>query len=163
MRLFIDREDWYNVPIYIRTGKELHEKHTYIVIELKKFPFQSEDEEPNRIVIELQPDERVNIMLINKHEDIQEYQEIKTVDSIACEGNGCLAEHGVLFLDVMNGDKVHFLSFEEIIAAWDVIDVVERMIQKQKIKVATYKKGSDGPSSQDKLPAHDNFAWFDVH
>jgi len=163
MRLFIDREDWYDVPIYIRTGKNLHEKHTYVVIELKKFPFQEDDEEPNRIVFELQPYERVHILLINKHEDIKQYQEIRTTDSIACEADGCLAEHGVLLLDVIQEDKVHFLSFNEIIAAWDVIDVVQDMIKKQKVRIQSYKKGSMGPKSQDALPAHDGFSWYDVH
>lgn len=163
MRLFIDREDWYNVPIYIRTGKELHEKHTYVVIELKKFPFQSGKEEPNRVVIELQPHERINITLVNKHEEVQQFQEIKTVDSIACTGGGCLPEHAVLLLDVIQRDKIHFLSFPEILAAWDVIDMVESLIQKQRIRIERYARGSAGPHSQHRLPAHDGFSWYDVH
>ncbi|MDP2656531.1 MAG: hypothetical protein Q8P11_03120, partial [bacterium] len=55
LRLFINREEWYNIPIYLRTGKSIYESHTYIVIELKRFAFQDEKEEPNRLVFEISP------------------------------------------------------------------------------------------------------------
>ena len=163
MRLFIDRESWYKTPIYIRTGKKLKEKHTYVVIELKKFAFQPKTEEPNRLIFELQPDERINIRLVNKQGSSSHYQEISTADSMACEGDDCLPEHGLLLLDVMRKRRLHFLSFQEIIATWQIIDHILKFIAKNKSKLESYKDYSEGPDSQKKLTEMDGFQWFDIH
>lgn len=163
LRLFIDRESWYKVPIYLRTGKKLHEKHTYVVVEIKKFAFQPKDEEPNRLIFELQPDEKINIRLVNKQGDTSQYQEITTSDSLACTGDNCLPEHGLLLLDVLRKRRLHFLSFQEIIATWQITDKITDFAKKRKIKIEKYKDGSKGPQSQNSLTKIDNFKWFDIH
>ncbi len=163
VRLFIDHEDWYQVPIYMRTGKKLHEKHTYVVIELKKFPFQPKDEDPNRLIIELQPLERIHITLINRQEDVQQKQEITTTESIACSIEGCLPDHGTLLLEVIKGERMHFLSFAEIIAAWNVVDEITNLSKNKKIKLHHYPQNSAGPTAQNKLTKIDGFEWYDIH
>ncbi|PIT86414.1 MAG: hypothetical protein COU33_03330, partial [Candidatus Magasanikbacteria bacterium CG10_big_fil_rev_8_21_14_0_10_43_6] len=163
VRLFIDHEDWYQVPIYIRTGKKLHEKHTYVVIELKKFPFQPKDEEPNRLIIELQPEEKIHITLINQQDDVNQKQEITTSDSIACSIYGCLPDHGTLLLEIIKGERLHFLSFAEIIAAWNVVDEITVLSKNKKIKLHHYAQNSMGPTAQNKLTNMDNFKWYDIH
>ncbi len=163
MRLFIDRESWYKTPIYIRTGKKLHEKHTYIVVELKKFAFQPKDEEPNRLIFELQPNERINIRLVNKQGQTSRYQEITTSDSLACTGDDCLPEHGLLLLDVIRKRRLHFLSFPEIIATWQIIDHIVNFIKKNQIKPQKYQDFSEGPATQNNLTKIDGFKWFDIH
>lgn len=161
MRLFIDRESWYKTPIYIRTGKKLNKKHTYVVVELKKFDFQPKDEEPNRLIFELQPNERVNIRLVNKQGSTSRYQEISTSDSIACEGDDCLPEHGLLLLDVIRKRRLHFLSFQEIIATWEIIDCIVKFINKNHLTLEIYKDYSNGPQSQNDIVKMDGFKWFE--
>lgn len=164
LRLFIDRETWFRVPIYIRAGKKLHEKHTYIAIEFKKFDFQNKTEKPNILTIELHPQEKMTIRLLNKN-DMGEthYSTITSLDSLACSGDDCLPEHAMLLLDVMRGRKLHFLSFPEILAAWTVTDTILATIRKQKIPVEIYKDNSAGPASQDRLTKVDHFEWHDLH
>lgn len=163
MRFFINREDWYETPIYIRTGKKVNESHTYIVVELNKFPFQEPDEEPNRLIFEISPDEKVNITLLNKQEDVHRYQELTTSDSIACDVEGCLPEHATLLLDVLHERQMHFVSFSEVIAAWRVLDQIAAVVTKQKVRLETYKQGSIGPKSQHSLTTMDGFEWYDLH
>lgn len=163
MRLFIDRESWYKTPIYIRTGKKLHEKHTFVVVELKKFAFQPKDEEPNRLIFELQPDEKISIRLVNKQGQTSHYQEITTSDTLSCTGDDCLPEHSMLLLDVIRKRRLHFLSFEEIIATWEITDNILAFIEKAKLKPEKYKDFSPGPETQDQLTAIDDFKWFDIH
>ncbi len=160
MRLFINRETWYRTPIYIRTGKKLKKKHTYVVVELKKFAFQPKDEEPNRLIFELQPDERVIIKLINKNGNNKEYKAITTSDSIACTGDDCLPEHALLLLEVMRKRRRYFLSFHEIIATWRITDKIRKFASK--IKVEKYKDKSRGPDSQDCLTEIDGFTWHEL-
>lgn len=159
LRLFIDRESWYKTPIYIRTGKKLNKKHTYVVVELKKFAFQPKNEEPNRLIFELQPEEKINIRLINRAGLAEHYQEITTSHSIACTGDDCLPEHGLLLLDVIRKRRVNFLSFPEIIATWELVDSITKFMQKNHIKVEKYKDYSPGPTSQNHLTEIDGFKW----
>lgn len=160
MRLFIDRESWFRTPIYIRTGKKLHKKHTSVVIELKKFAFQPRDEEPNRVILEFQPEEKITIRLVNKNSSTSQYQKVSTSESIACTGDDCLPEHGLLILDVIREQKLNFLSFPEILATWKLTDQILRFIDKNTIKVEKYKDGSQGPFSQNYLTKIDRFKWF---
>ncbi len=163
LRLEIDREDWYHVPVYLRTGKKTQEKHTFVTIELKKNAFQKPDEEPNRIVIDLQPNARVTINLINRLGELQQYQDVLTSASIACDIDGCLPDHAALILDALKGDKTFFLSFPEILETWRITDAILDTIKKKKIKLEQYADGSSGPASQDNITHHDGFVWHDAH
>jgi glucose-6-phosphate 1-dehydrogenase len=163
VRFFLDKQDWRKVPIYIRTGKKLDEKHTYVTIEFEKFDFQSPAAEPNRLTIEFAPEARINISLINWQEGVKQYQSITSGDSIACNIDGCLPEHGDLLLDVINRERVHFLSFQEVIAAWNIVDKITEAATLGRIRVESYPDGSRGPKSQYKLPKLDGFNWYDLH
>ena len=163
VRLYLNREDWYQVPIYIRTGKKLHEDHTYIVVELKKFHFQESDEEPNRLIFDIAPDEKVSVTLMNKQEDLESYQQLTTSDSIACDMDGCLSEHATLLLDVLEKNHMHFVSFAEVLAAWHVIDDIHDTMRKQKVRLALYERMSTGPKGQHGLVSMDGYAWYDLH
>lgn len=164
LRLFIDRESWYKIPIYIRTGKKLHKKHSYIVIEFKKFAFQPKAEEPNLLMIELHPEEKISIKLLNRNGfGASHYQSITTTNSLACHGDDCLPEHAMLFLDIIKKRKTHFLSFPEILASWKVTESMLECIGRNKVPVEIYKDFSKGPSSQKSLTLIDNFHWHDIH
>ncbi|MCD6109403.1 glucose-6-phosphate dehydrogenase (NADP(+)) [bacterium] len=163
LRLFIDRQSWYKVPIYIRTGKKLYEHHTYMVIELKKHRFQPKSDPPNRIILEFYPDERINIKLVNRQGHNFQYQDITTSDTIACEDDSCLPEHGGLLRDVIAGRKRFFLSFPEVITTWELIDSIIKFARRNHVKIETYKEKSSGPKSQDKLTKIDGFKWYDIH
>ncbi len=162
-RLFIDRLDWHRVPLYVRTGKKLNKKHTYAVVELKKFPFQKPAEAPNRLIIELYPTEKLTITLVNKLGETDRFQELSLTEIIGCSlEEGCLPEYATLFLDILRGEKKYFLSFPEIIAQWSVADQITDIIAKKKVKLEKYADGSAGPKSQHTLPALDGFKWYDI-
>lgn len=161
VRLFIDRQSWFNVPIYIRTGKMLKKKKTTIVIEFKKFAFQAKEDPANLLVIELYPEEKMSLKLITKNGvGEMENKVITTSDSLACSGDDCLPEHGLLLLDVVRGRKIHFLSFPQIIAAWQVTEKMLKAAKKMKPEI--YKDGGTGPDSQNNLTAMDKFTWHEL-
>lgn len=163
LRLFIDREDWQDIPIYLRTGKRTHEKHTFVTIELKKFDWQGIKQTPNRVIVEIQPFPRFHIKLLNKLGESGNYQEVATSDAINCDVEGCLPDHASLILDAIRGNKVNFLSFQEILATWGVTDAVIAMIEKHSVRLHPYADGSRGPNVQDKLTKKDGFDWYDLH
>lgn len=162
LKLFIDRGTWYKVPLYLRTGKKINKKYTQIVIEMKKFQYQTKDEEPNRVLIELFPEEKISFRLLNRHGITAKYQEIKTSESIAYTGEDRLPEHGIFLLDVIRGRKLRFLSFAEIIATWQLADDIIHYIKTANIPVCIYEDGCEGPSEQHQITNQDHFKWFDL-
>lgn len=164
IKLLIDRESWFRVPIYIRTGKKLSKKQTYIVVEFKKFAFQKPEDAPNLLIISISPAEKISIQLVNKYRSGEfHYETITTSESIACSGDYCLPEHGILLLDVIQKNRIHFLSFEEILASWKVTEALCKTIHNQKIKVETYMDLSAGPESQHRITGKNGFTWHNLN
>lgn len=160
IKLLIDQESWYRVPIYIRTGKMLAKKQTYIVVEFKKFAFQKREESPNLLVIQISPDEKISIQLVNTYRSgASHYETVTTSESIACSGDYCLPEHGLLIIDIIRKNKLHFLSFPEIIASWKVTESLCHTIKKNRIKVEIYKDNSSGPESHNIITEKNGFKW----
>jgi len=165
LRLFIDRQDWYKVPIYIRTGKMLNKKHTYVVVEFKKHPFQAnnKDVQPNKLILELQPHERLHLKLYTKiGGNRHEFHDLTTSESIACFGDDCLPEHGRLLLNVFQNDQSNFLSFEEIIATWKFTDKLLSCCENRDVQLVEYKDYSTGPEEQNRITSNDGFHWHEV-
>ncbi|NCP67765.1 hypothetical protein GW777_05950 [Candidatus Peregrinibacteria bacterium] len=160
LRLSINRETWHDVPIFLRTGKKLDTKHTYLVVELKKFSFQDAEQEPNRVIIEFYPHERIQIRLLDEDGATLRKGEIAASESIACHGDYCLPEHGLLMLDVVRGEKRFFLGMPEITASWHIIDQVMAFMQQKKLKPEIYKSGCSGPTGQENLMKGTPFSWY---
>ena len=164
IRFFIDLLDWYQVPIYIRTGKRLRHKHTFVVVEFKKPAFQQNGKktESNKLVIELFPEEKIQIRLVNEEgKMITKFREVISAESLACTGDDCLPEHGRLILDAFLDNRSHFLSFEEVIACWKFVDSLMACQKKHRIPVTHYEDGSEGPQAMHQLIRQDNFDWYD--
>lgn len=161
-KLKIDRESWYGVPIFIRTGKRLKTKLTSIVVEFKKLPFQPENTEPNLLVFELQPREMIHIKLLNQFGKSSEYHEIGTSESIACRGDDCLPEHSLLLLDVLDRNKLHFLSFPEILESWRVTDAILQFIREKEIPLHEYEPGGNAPKEIEGMFQKQQDRWFEV-
>ncbi len=163
IKLALKHPLWKGVPIYLRSGKSLVEQWTAIVFEFKPRKAQRDDGTlpPNRIVIQLQPYEKIEFHLLTKlGGKTFDFHELTTGRPIYCSGD-CLNEHGRLLLDVIAGKNDLFLNFEEIFAAWKVIDPLQKLSTKMKKKdLHLYKKGSKGPKASDELLAKDGFKWF---
>ena len=64
MKVLIDNWRWAGVPFYLRTGKRLAKRTTEIVIQFRCAPhivFREREVEPNRLVLNIQPDEGISV------------------------------------------------------------------------------------------------------
>jgi len=151
VKLFIDRRNWFNVPIYLRTGKKMEKSYMRVVIEFKKMPFQGPMVQPNRLIFELRPSEELTL----------ELDHVKLSKTTQCEGDDCLGDYSSLIFDILSERKLNFLSFPEILAAWKVIDEVGNTRKKLAPEPEIYKDISSGPTSYLTLPVRDGFHWYD--
>ena len=75
MRLFINNWRWKGVPFYLRSGKNMAEKQTQIIIRFKEPPLAmfpmppGQKMTPNMLVLYLQPDEGVHLRFEAKAPD----------------------------------------------------------------------------------------------
>jgi glucose-6-phosphate 1-dehydrogenase len=166
LKLCLRHPLWKGVPIYLRTGKALKQKWTAVVIEFKPRYSQRNHKDqlkPNRLVIQIQPYEKIEFHLLTKLGGQNfDFHDLTTGRPIYCSGD-CLSEHGRLFVDVVNGDQSLFLSFDEIFAAWQVTDPLQKVCDRMKRKDCdpdTYKRKSMGPKSADEMIEKDGFTWF---
>lgn len=162
VKLKIDRESWYGVPIFIRTGKRLKKKNTLVVVEFKRLAFQKSNTAPNRLIFELQPEEMIHVKLLNQYGQSSEYHEIATRESIACRGNDCLPEHARLLLDIFKNERVNFLSFPEIIAGWRITDKILNFIRDKEIPLKTYPTDVDAPEGIEHIFRQKDEIWYEM-
>lgn len=167
LKLTMKHPLWKGVPIYIRSGKCLKQKWTAVVIEFKPRAAQQELSHlpPNRIVIQIQPNEKIEFHLLTKlGGKTFDFHPLTTGRPIYCSGD-CLVEHGRLLLDVIAGKPGLFLNFEEIFSAWRIIDPLQKYCDKMQKKnkcLTVYEKGTLGPKAADELIQRDGFEWFNA-
>lgn len=165
LKVLLKHDLWKNVPIYIRSGKSLKQKWTGVVVEFKprRTQRQTPGLPPNRIVIQIQPFEKIEFHLLTKlGGKTFDFHELTTGRPIYCSGD-CLVEHGRLFLDVLENRQDLFLNFEEIFEAWRVIDPIQKecdLMKQERCQLHVYPKGSLGPKAADDLLKRDKFKWF---
>lgn len=165
VKLFLKHPLWNGVPIYLQSGKSLKQKWTAVVVEFKPRWAQREHGSlpPNRLVIQLQPYEKIEFFLLTKlGGKTFDFHELATSRPIYCSGD-CLAEHGRLLLEVVAGKQDLFLNFEEILAGWKIIDPMQKIcdkMHKRQCKLPVYRKGSFGPKEAKELLKRDGFEWF---
>jgi glucose-6-phosphate 1-dehydrogenase len=142
LSLRIHDEKWCDVPIFLRSGKSLERKETYIVITFRPSDHAGEHEEPNRIIISLYPEEEISMRFLDESGDRRETHEIITRDSIRGRDETYLGSHELLFLDAIEHERRFFLTPEEILASWRCVDRVFSYLKEQDIQPEIYPNKS---------------------
>jgi glucose-6-phosphate 1-dehydrogenase len=162
LRLNINRENWENVPLFIRTGKSLGQQALYMVVEFKKSGFQTKRQESNRIIIEFFPEERIHFQLVDE-DGFAQLGRLDMSQSLACQGDYCLPAHALLLLDVFRGDRMYFLSVPEILNSWRLIDDILNFANEVKTELFSYPQGSCGPLFTGRLMHDTDFQWYEFN
>jgi glucose-6-phosphate 1-dehydrogenase len=169
LRVDIDNWRWAGVPFYLRTGKRLTGKRTEIVVYFKQLPhniFKDSFRElpPNKLIIHLQPNEGVEIEMLNKIPGIDEHIKLQKTKldlsfSDAFKKSRIFGGYEKLVLEAMRGNPTLFLSREEIEQAWTWIDSIQNAWHHYKDTPKPYPAGTWGPVSSVALLARDGRAW----
>jgi glucose-6-phosphate 1-dehydrogenase len=175
LRADIDNWRWAGVPFFLRTGKRLPERRTSIAIQFKPVPHSifggpaSEDLVANRLVIDLQPDEDIELLLMNKAPGITagglRLQSLPLSLSLmkTYEGPGARwrIAYERLLLDVIAGNSTLFVRRDEVEAAWRWVDGVADAWREAGVTPKPYAAGSWGPAGAFALIERSERAWYD--
>ncbi len=168
LRLEVDSWRWSGTPFYLRTGKRLARRFSEIVVHFKPVAHQIFDPDGgvhagNRLVIQLQPEEGIELMLNTKIPgkgmalrpvplDLNLAHAFKRRRWDAYER---------LLLDVLRGDSTLFMRKDEIETAWAWIDPIIEGWQAHYQQPKLYKAGTMGPDRANELIERDGFRWHE--
>jgi glucose-6-phosphate 1-dehydrogenase len=174
LRADVDNWRWAGVPFFLRTGKRLPERRTQIVIQFKDVPHSifgggSEDLTPNRLVIDLQPDEDIELTLMNKAPGLNEkgmrLQSLPLSLSLARSYAGRDARRRIayepLLLEIMNGVTTLFVRRDEVEEAWAWVDGVADAWSDAALTPKPYAAGTWGPAGAFALIERFGKAWYE--
>lgn len=167
----LDNWRWSGVPFYLRTGKRMPCKHSEIVIQFKEQPhniFKDNYAElpANKLTIRLQPDEGIELQMMNKIPGIASQMQIheNKLDLNFSETYGnerVIDAYERLLLEVVNGNQALFVSRNEVEAAWTWADGIIGAWKEVNEKPKPYAAGSWGPVSSISLIARDDRQWVE--
>ncbi|MEO7445489.1 MAG: glucose-6-phosphate dehydrogenase [Ferruginibacter sp.] len=169
IKFFIDNWRWSQVPFYLRTGKRMQESISVITIQFKPVPHQSfpdeatENWQPNRMILNIQPDMGIRIRFQAKRPGLQ--MQLNPVDMLFNYSDtytsGTPEAYETLLLDVMEGDATLFMRADQVEAAWEVISpILSTWESNPSVNFPNYHAGHEGPDTAEALIARDGNNWI---
>ena len=167
VKAYVDNWRWAGVPFYLRAGKRLAKRVTYISITFRKAPhllfrglsnFAMQD---NVLAIRIQPDEGISLKFNSKvpGPSVRTHpvsMEFRYATSFGAEPPEAYER---LLLETMLGDSTLFARRDEVETAWKWLDPVITDWTEKKIEPEFYDSGSWGPDAADRLLGADGRAW----
>jgi glucose-6-phosphate 1-dehydrogenase len=166
MRLQIDNWRWAGVPFYLRTGKRLAKRSTEIMIQFKRAPhivFREREVEPNRLILNIQPDEGISISFGAKKPGTEMSIGNVTMNFSYCEGFGGVSRsaYATLLNDCLRGDPTLFDRGDSVEAAWSLVEpILDVWSAAKSVSVPQYASGTWGPRESDQLLEREARQWY---
>jgi glucose-6-phosphate 1-dehydrogenase len=165
----IENWRWAGVPFYFRTGKRMANRVSEIVIQFRNIPHSIFDHaegapRPNRLVINIQPDESVKMFLMIKDPGPggMRLREVPLNLSFAATFHERTPEaYERLLLDVIRGQQTLFMRRDELEAAWRWIDPIRDAWDAASDAPQAYAAGTWGPSGAVALIERDGRTWLE--
>ena len=171
LRAEIDNWRWAGVPFFLRTGKRLPERRTQIVIQFKGVPHSifdgpgREDLIANRLVMDLQPDEDIELLLMNKAPGLNDkgmrLQSLPLSLSLKNSGSRRRIAYERLILDALRGNSTLFVRRDEVEEAWAWVDGVADAWAEAGMTPKPYAAGTWGPAGAFALIERFGRVWYE--
>ena len=169
MKVEVQTWRWAGTPFYLRTGKALAARDTEVVIQFRDVPLHlmkdadMHDLPPNRLVLQIQPDEGIRWELGVKVPGPQvEAKPVTLAFKYADAFDlGHRTGYETLLYDALIGDQTLFQRADQIEAGWRAVQPLIDAWSKGG-EPEDYAAGSDGPKGADELLARDGRSWHAV-
>ncbi len=169
LRAHVDNWRWSGVPFYLRTGKRMPSRCTEIYLEFRGVPHSIFGVDarisPNALVIQLQPEERISMILMSKtpgldREGLKFSQVALDLDlHDAFEDVRKRLAYERLYLDALEGNGTLFVRRDETEAAWQWVDGIFAAWRGAGMSPKNYPAGTWGPASSVALIERHGHSW----
>jgi len=173
LKVELDNWRWAGVPFYLRTGKRLPNKTSEVNIFFKRQPHNLFKDSfpqlpPNKLTIRLQPDEGVEVTVMNKvpgltgksSMDLQK-SKLNLSFSETFKDERIADAYEKLLLEVMLGNQALFVRRDEVEAAWKWVDGILAAWKISNEPPEPYQAGTWGPVASIALLAREDRAWYE--
>ena len=158
---------WAGVPFYIRTGKRLAGRDAHIVVNFRPTPhaiFNSQIGVANRLVINLQPKDGLELHLLAQGADNRRQQATLSPVQLDLDfdkrfGSERVGAYERLLLDVIHGRLNLFVRSDEQEEAWRWVEPVLDHWSADADGPRSYAAGTWGPSASSAMIARDGYCW----
>jgi glucose-6-phosphate 1-dehydrogenase len=167
LRTEISNWRWAGVPFYIRTGKRLAGRDSHIVVNFRPTPhaiFNSQIGMANRLVINLQPKDGLELHLLAQAQDKRQNSNNLAPVQLDLDfdkrfGAERVGAYERLLLDVIDGRLNLFVRSDEQEEAWRWVEPILDYWQTDTQGPRPYAAGTWGPSATSAMIARDGFCW----
>lgn len=167
LKLSVDNWRWAGVPFYLRAGKRLPKRATEISITFKDAPgylFQTNTKknEPNVMVIRIQPDEGISLKMNCKIPGLSSLIQPVKMDFHYGSYFGATPPEAYerLICDCMSGDNTLFARADEVIASWRLLTpLIHKWAEVKARDFPNYPAGTWGPRAAEEMIARDGRQW----
>ncbi|MET0311066.1 MAG: glucose-6-phosphate dehydrogenase [Burkholderiaceae bacterium] len=158
---------WAGVPFYLRTGKRLANRDARIVVNFREAPhaiFGSPGGAPNRLVINLQPKDGLELHLLAQGQENRRNSQALAPVQLDLDfdkrfGSERVGAYERLLLDVIDGRLNLFVRSDEQEEAWRWIEPVLEYWKNEASPPRPYAAGTWGPSAASNMIARDGYCW----
>jgi glucose-6-phosphate 1-dehydrogenase len=166
IKLYVDNWRWRGVPFYLRTGKRLAADRSEIAVQFKTPPLHLFREtpldrlEPNWFLFEMKPAEAIYLVAQAKKVGLELTPRTLVLRAPYREaGQEGFDAYTTLLLDALEGNRQHFLRFDEVEWAWRVLDPILKAWQSDDSPLPTYPAGSEGPAEAVRILDSEHHHW----
>ncbi|WP_367680187.1 glucose-6-phosphate dehydrogenase [Candidatus Fukatsuia anoeciicola] len=169
IRVDIDNWRWAGVPFYLRTGKRLPTKYSEVVVYFKNpvinlFCESYQQLPQNKLIIRLQPDEGIEIQVLNKIPGLEHKHRLQTTKLDLSFSETFRQKHIAdayerLLLEFMRGIQALFVRRDEVEEAWKWVDSIMDAWQADNEAPKPYQAGTWGPIASIDMITRDGRLW----
>ncbi|AHF74253.1 glucose-6-phosphate 1-dehydrogenase [Candidatus Sodalis pierantonius str. SOPE] len=169
IRVDIDNWRWAGVPFYLRTGKRLPTKCSEVVVYFKNpalnlFRDSYQQLPQNKLTIRLQPDEGMDIQILNKVPGLDHKHRLQTTKLDLSFTETFNQEHLAdayerLLLETMRGIQALFVRRDEVEEAWKWVDSIMEAWEADNDAPKPYQAGTWGPIASVAMITRDGRSW----
>ena len=167
LRTEVQNWRWAGVPFYLRTGKRMDRRASEIVVVFKApphhmFPHSEGTTEPNRLHIQVQPDEGMRLHLTAKEPGPGgiRLRPVSLDLSYATTFEQRLPDaYERLLMDVIKGNPTLFMRRDEVEAAWTWVEPILTRWATSPDQPLRYPAGTSGPIAATTLLERDGRSW----
>lgn len=170
LRAHVDNWRWSGVPFYLRTGKRMARRCTEIYLQYRAVPHSifahtGARVDPNALLIRLQPEERIELILMHKTPGLdrnglrlsQVTLDLDLHEQFASDRKRMAYER--LYMDAIEGNGTLFVRRDETEAAWSWVDGILDGWTHTGSAPRSYPAGTWGPSHAVRLTERHGHSW----
>jgi glucose-6-phosphate 1-dehydrogenase len=134
-----DAQRWQKVPITLVTGKKLDKRLSAIKVHFKR----TSKSEANLLTLRIQPNGGIDLELWTRKPGFDYRLDKMNLSFVFQQFYRHLPEpYEQVLIDVFRDNRVQFPTSQEILAAWRILEPIQKYWRNQEKKIQTYKPGS---------------------